>query len=386
VTQARWSQVVASAASVPRAGRPRLDFSQPQSVADVIRTRAAAATLERPALVVLEALEAYLDALGLGTGPADATPLAGGHSNATFAIHREGCEVVLRRPPRPPLPPGAHDVVREGRLLQALQRTPVPVPRVLSICEEPGVIGAPFVLMDFVNGHAIEQSLPAALDHPGQRQLIAEAFVDALVAVHAVDLEAAGLGWLGKPSGYLERQLRRFSGSWQVNRTRELPAIDELERLLRERLPESPETTLVHGDIRLGNAIFAPRAPARVAALLDWEMATLGDPLADLGYLCAAWTDASQVPPPMFHLSTITGSPGFPTKDELVARYERESGRPVTNHPWYTALALWKTAVFMEGNYRRAVYGMSDDAFALGFRTGVEELAELGLAAIRGLD
>jgi aminoglycoside phosphotransferase (APT) family kinase protein len=352
-------------------------------VADVIRTRAAAATLERPALVVLEALEAYLDGLGLGTGPADATPLPGGHSNATFAVQREGCRLVLRRPPRPPLPPGAHDVLREGRLLRALQRTAVPVPRVISICEELDVIGAPFVLMELVEGHVLERALPPALDQPGQRQLIAEAFVDALVAVHEVDVEATGLDWLGRPSGYLERQLRRFAGSWEVNRTRELPAMAELERLLREGLPDSAETTLVHGDMRLGNAIFAPRAPARVAALLDWEMATLGDPLADLGYLCAAWTDARALPPPMFHLSTITGSHGFPTRDELVARYEEHSGRNVTNLSWYTALALWKSAVFMEGNYRRAVYGMSDDAFALGFRAGVEELAELGLAAIR---
>jgi aminoglycoside phosphotransferase (APT) family kinase protein len=358
-----------------------LDFSQPQSVADVVRTLAAAATLERPALLVLEALERYLDGLGLGSGPADATPLPGGHSNATFLIQRDGCELVLRRPPRPPLPPGAHDVVREGRLLAALHGTAVPVPRVLSICEEPDVIGAPFVLMELVDGHVLERSLPVALDLPGQRQLIADAFIDALVAVHDVDVEA--LAWLGRPSGYLERQLRRFSGSWEVNRTRELAVMTELERLLREHMPKSAETTLVHGDVRLGNAIFAPRAPAHVAALLDWEMSTLGDPLADVGYLCACWTDPRELPPPMFHLSTVTGSPGFPTREELVERYEQRSGRGVTNLAWYTALALWKAAVFMEGNYRRALYGMSDDPFALGFRSGVEELAELGLAAIR---
>jgi aminoglycoside phosphotransferase (APT) family kinase protein len=349
---------------------------------DVIRTRAAASTLERPALLVLEALEHYLDGLGLGSGPADATPLPGGHSNATFAIERQGLVLVLRRPPRPPLPPGAHDVVREGRVLRALAGTAVPVPRVLDICESSDVIGAPFVLMEFVEGHALESSLPPVLDSPGQRQLIADAFIDTLVTVHAVDVAAAGLDWLGRPNGYLERQLRRFSGSWEVNRTREVPAMTELERRLRERLPASSETTLVHGDVRLGNALFAPRAPARVAALLDWEMSTLGDPLADLGYLCAAWTDVGNVAPPLFHLSTITGSEGFPRRAELVARYEARSGRRVTDLDWYTALALWKTAVFMEGNYRRALYGMSDDSFALGFRTGVEELAEMGLVAL----
>jgi aminoglycoside phosphotransferase (APT) family kinase protein len=351
--------------------------------AEVVRTRAEAASLERPPLLVLEALEAYLDAEGIGTGPASAEPLAGGHSNVTFVISRGGRRVVLRRPPRPPLPPGAHDVVREGRVMSALERTGVPVPRVLSVCESPGVIGAPFLVMEHVEGHVLEDRLPAMLESPGQRHRIAEAFIEVLVAVHEVDIDAAELGWLGRRSGYLERQLRRFAGSWEVNRTRQLPTMTELERALRERMPTPTRTTLVHGDARLGNAIFAPRAPAEVAALLDWEMAALGDPLADLGYLCIAWTDLRDASRPMFHLSPVTGEPGFPTRDELVGLYESCSGRGVTDLPWYMALAYWKSAVFMEGNYRRALYGMSDDAFALGFRFGVEELAELGLAAIR---
>jgi aminoglycoside phosphotransferase (APT) family kinase protein len=290
---------------------------------------------------------------------------------------------VLRRPPRPPLPPGAHDVVREARLMRALEPTSVPVPAVLSICESPEVIGAPFMVMEYVHGHVLEDRLPPALDGPGQRERIAEAFVDAIVAVHKVDIDAAGLAWLGRPSGYLERQLRRFTGSWEVNRTRDLPAMTELERLLGDQLPTTAQTALVHGDARLGNAMFAPQAPPRVAALLDWEMATLGDPLADLGYLCVAWTDRTDNPPPMFHLSPVTGEPGFPTRAELVTLYELRSGRRVTDLAWYMALACWKSAVFMEGNYRRARDGMSDDAFASGFRVGVEELAELGLAAIR---
>lgn len=355
----------------------------PEASADVVRTMAAAAELDRPPLVILEGLEAHLDEHRIGFGPAEAVPLAGGHSNATFIIRRGDREVVLRRPPRPPLPPGAHDVLREARLLSALESTAVPVPRVLSICADPEPIGAPFAIMEFVKGHVLEESMPAALELPGQRHLAADAFIDTLVAVHEVDIDAAGLDWLGKRNGYLERQLRRFSGSWDVNRTRELPAMEELGRLLREGMPESGPATLVHGDVRLGNAIFAAGPPARVVALLDWEMSTLGDPLADVGYLCASWTDSRDLPPPMFHLSTLTGSEGFPTRDELVARYEERSGRRVEQLAWYTALALWKSAVFMEGNYRRAVYGMSDDPFALGFRPGVDELAELGLAAIR---
>jgi aminoglycoside phosphotransferase (APT) family kinase protein len=359
---------------------PRMNSS---GSAEVVRTRAEASSLERPPLLVLEVLEAYLDAEGIGTGPASAEPLAGGHSNATFLISRGGRSVVLRRPPRPPLAPGANDVVREGRVMSALEGTGVPVPKVLSICESPAVIGAPFLLMEHIEGHVLEDRLPAALHSPGHQRRIAEAFIEVLVAVHEVDIDAAGLGWLGRRSGYLERQLRRFAGSWELNRTRQLRAMTELARALGERVPTTTRTTLVHGDARLGNAIFAPRAPVSVAALLDWEMATLGDPLADLGYLCIAWTDPRDASRPMFHLSPVTGEPGFPTRDDLVVLYERRSGRGVTDLPWYMALAYWKAAVFMEGNYRRALYGMSDDAFALGFRFGVEELAELGLAAIR---
>ena len=349
---------------------------------DVVRSAADAAKQRRPPLLVLDALEAYLDAEGLGSGPVTASMLIGGHSNATFVIRRDGCEVVLRRPPRPPLPPGAHDVVREARLLRALGPTPVPVPAVLAICESAEEIGTPFMLMEYVDGHALGDRLPAALDGPGQRERIAEAFVDAIAAVHEVDIEAAGLAWLGRPDGYLERQLRRFAGSWEVNRTRDLASMTELERLLRAQQPASSQTTLVHGDARLGNAMFAPQPPARVAALLDWEMATLGDPLADLGYLCVAWTDRSDDPPPMFHLSTVTGQPGFPTRAELVSLYERRSRRRVRDLSWYVALACWKSAVFMEGNFRRAREGMSDDPFASGFGEGVEELARLGLIAI----
>jgi aminoglycoside phosphotransferase (APT) family kinase protein len=357
--------------------------SRGDASADVVRSRSEAAGLARPPLLILEAVEHHLDALGLGSGPVDAQLLPGGHSNVTFVVRRNGCELVLRRPPRPPLPPGAHDVVREARLMRALEDTVVPVPRIVSICEDAGPIGAPFVLMERVEGHVLGATLPAVLDEPRQRNAIAEVFVDSLVDVHGVDVRAIGVaGWLGRPSGYLERQLRRFASSWAISRTRALPAMDELTLLLRERMPESGAVTLVHGDARLGNAIFAPRAPARVAALLDWEMATLGDPLADVGYLCASWTDPSDNPPPMFHLSTVTGAAGFPARAELVARYEERSGRRVRHLAWYTALAYWKSAVFMEGNYRRAVYGMSDDPLLLGFRSGVEELADLGLAAL----
>jgi aminoglycoside phosphotransferase (APT) family kinase protein len=352
--------------------------------ADVVRSAREAAMLPRPPLLVLDALETWLDHHGVGSGPIAVSPMEGGHSNLTFRIQRNGTDVVLRRPPRPPLPPGAHDIVREARLMSALEGSGVPVPRIVAICESGAVIGAPFAVMELVEGYVLERTAPPLLQAPGEPRRAGESFIDALVAVHAVDVQTAGLGWLGRTGGYLERQLRRFSGSWEVNRTRQLPAIGELERRLRAGLPRSRETTLVHGDARLGNAIFAPDPPARVAALLDWEMATLGDPLADLGYLNAAWTDPGQVDPPMFHLSTVTAADGFPTRARLIRRYEERSSRQVSDLAWYTALACWKSAIFMEGNYRRALAGSTDDAFALGFRTGVDELAELGLDELRG--
>jgi aminoglycoside phosphotransferase (APT) family kinase protein len=351
--------------------------------ADVVRSAREAAMLPRSPLLVLEALETWLDRHDVGSGPISATMLDGGHSNVTFRIQRDGADVVLRRPPRPPLPPGAHDIVREARLMAALDGSSVPVPRVIAICESDDVIGVPFAVMEFVDGYVLERTAAPLVQAVAERRRAGESFIDALAAVHAVDVQAAGLGWLGRPGGYLERQLRRFSGSWEISRTRQLPAIGELERRLRARLPRSRETTLVHGDARLGNAIFAPDPPARVAALVDWEMATLGDPLADIGYLNAAWTDAGQPSPPMFHISTVTAAEGFPSRAQLVRRYEQRSGRNVSDLPWYTALACWKSAIFMEGNYRRALAGSSGDAFALGFRSGVEELAELGLAQLR---
>ncbi|HWE11832.1 MAG TPA: phosphotransferase family protein [Solirubrobacteraceae bacterium] len=350
---------------------------------DVVQTAAQAAALPRAPLVVLEALEGWLDERGLGSGPLRASRLPGGHSNVTMLIRRPGLEVVLRRAPRPPLPPGAHDIVREARVLRGLETTAVPVPRIIDTCESEAVLGAPFVLMEYVPGLVLDASLPPELEPTAERRRAAQAFIDTLVSVHAVDITAAGLAWLGRPGSYLERQLRRFSGSWQISRTRQVKAMTALERQLRAGLPRDYQTTLIHGDARLGNAIFAADPPARVAALIDWEMATLGDPLADLGYLSAAWTDRGQTDTPLFHLSPVTALEGFPTLSELIERYERRSGRSADDLPWYTALACWKSAVFMEGNYRRALSGNSDDPFALGFRTGVEELAELGLSALR---
>ncbi len=352
---------------------------------DIVETRAEAEGNSRPPLLLLEPLRAFLDEHGLGEGQIRATPIGEGHSNVTYLIERGGSEVVLRRPPRPPLPPSAHDVLREARLLRALWSTPARVPEVLAVCEDPAAIGAPFYLMERIEGEVIVSSVPAALDTPAERRRIGEQLIDSLVEIHGVDWRAAGLEGFGKPTGYLERQLRRFGGLWELNKTREIPAVESVRGWLAEHVPSSGPATIVHGDFRLGNTLFAHEAPARLAAVLDWEMATIGDPLADIGYLCMMWTEAGD---PMDglreHLGKVTRAEGFPTRAELIARYEERSGRSMSDIRWYTTLALWKSVVFMEGNYKRAIAGTTDDPYLRQFGEGVLELAHQAEEVARG--
>jgi aminoglycoside phosphotransferase (APT) family kinase protein len=347
---------------------------------DIVRTHAEAAANPREPLIVLEPLAEVLAASGLDA-PDDlaATPIGEGHSCVTFLL---STGVVLRRPPRGPLPPSAHDVLREARLLRALQDTPVRVPRVLAVCEDPQVMGAPFYVMERVAGEVITDSIPAALDTPEQRALIAEELINALVELHRVDWTAIGLDGFGKPTGYLERQLRRFGGLWEHNRTRELSQVEEVGRWLAANLPPSPEATIVHGDFRLGNTMFAALAPARLVAIFDWEMATIGDPLADVGYMLMHWTQPGDVLG-KFNAHNVTLLPGFPTRADLTAAYEERSGRSVQALDWYVTLALWKAVVFMEGNYKRALAGSTDDPYLKSFGDGVVEIADRALSVTR---
>jgi aminoglycoside phosphotransferase (APT) family kinase protein len=343
---------------------------------DIVETRAEAEGNSRPPLLVLDTLEAFLDGHGLGEGPIRATPIGDGHSNVTYLVERSGCEIVLRRPPRPPLPPSAHDVLREARLLRALAPTAARVPAVLAVCAEPETIGSPFYVMEMVPGEVIVSAVPAALDTPAERRRVGEELIDALVEIHGVDWRAAGLEDFGKPTGYLERQLRRFGGLWELNKTREIPAVESVGRWLSEHIPSSGEATIVHGDFRLGNTLFAAQAPAHLAAVLDWEMATIGDPLADIGYLCMMWTeDGDPTGGLREHLGKVTRAEGFPTRAQLIERYEAGSGRSMSDIRWYTTLALWKSVVFMEGNYKRAIAGTTDDPYLKQFGEGVLELA-----------
>jgi aminoglycoside phosphotransferase (APT) family kinase protein len=343
---------------------------------DVVDTADEAARLEVPPLLVREPLERFLDAHGLGEGALEAKRIGEGHSNYTFLVERDGARVVLRRPPRPPLPPSAHDVLREARLLRALEETPVRVPRVLAVGDDEDVLGVPFYVMEEMRGTVITTEIPALLDAPAERRRISEELLDALVELHAVDWRACGLEGFGKPSGYLERQLRRFGGLWEHNKTRELPVVEEVGDWLARNLPESPESTVVHGDYRLGNVMVAPEPPPTLVAIFDWELSTIGDPLADLGYLTVTWVEPGDPDDMSFSsLSAATRRGGFLTRQELVARYEERSGRPSAALNWYQALALWKAAVFMEGNYKRYTSGASDDEYLASFDEGVPALA-----------
>jgi aminoglycoside phosphotransferase (APT) family kinase protein len=292
-------------------------------------------------------------------------------------VQRGDERVVLRRPPRPPLPPSAHDVLREARLLKALENTPVRVPTVLAVGEDDSVLGVPFYVMEEVHGSVLASAIPPALDTPAERRRTAEELVDSLVEVHAVDWRACGLEGYGKPTGYLERQLRRFNGLWEHNKTRELEVVEELGEWLRDNMPDSPESTVVHGDYRLGNVMMADTAPAELVAIFDWELSTIGDPLADVGYMTVTWIEPDDPQDTMFaDAGAVTRREGFPGRDELIARYEQRSGRSMSALNWYQALALWKAAVFMEGNYKRFQSGSSDDEYLALFDRGVPMLAE----------
>lgn len=342
-----------------------------------------------PPLVDAEALGRYL-AQAL-PGPDAAEPLQverirGGHSNETFFITRGGEQWALRRPPRGPLLPTAHDVAREYRVLHGLEQTNVPIPRPILLCDDPSVIGAPFYLMERVQGVVIRASLPEAFATEEACAAIGFEVIDRLADLHAVDWQAVGLGDLGKPQGYLERQLRRWTGQLDASRNRPLPDLDAVTAWLQAHLPESPAATIVHGDYRLDNLMFAPDLPLRVVAILDWEMATLGDPLADVGYLLSFWREPGD--PDMGALGdaawNVTAQPGFPTRAQLVERYAARTGRQMDHVAFYVALAIWKLAILLEGSYKRHLSGTTDDPFFATLGKGIPALARRALAVCEG--
>jgi len=282
--------------------------------------------------------------------------LSGGRSNLTYRVRGGGRNWVLRRPPLGHVLPTAHDMSREYRVLSALADTDVPTPRTFALCEDESVNGAPFYVMEYREGIILEDALPDgfATTHDERRD-ISLALVDTLVTLHAIDYESVGLANFGRPNGYLERQVRRWSQQWDRSKTDELPAIEALISRLRTALPGSPAPTIVHGDYRLGNMALDPSHPAKVVAVFDWEMATLGDPLADLGYTLIYWAEAGDSGEAV--LSSPTAQPGFASRAELVEAYANRSGRDTTGVDFYQVLALYKLAVISEGIYARYLQG-----------------------------
>jgi aminoglycoside phosphotransferase (APT) family kinase protein len=286
--------------------------------------------------------------------------ISGGRSNITYLVRGGTHDWVLRRPPLGHVLPTAHDMTREYRVLSALAHTDVPAPRPIALCEDPAVNQMPFYVMDYRPGIIPAAELPAGFaETEAERRRLSAALVDTLVQLHAVDYHAVGLEGFGHPDGYLERQVRRWAQQWERSQTSPLPEIDELIRRLRAALPDSPAPTIVHGDYRLGNMAFDPRDPGRVIAVFDWEMATLGDPLADLGYTLIYWTDPGDLPPAggVGTASPFTALPGFHTRADIITEYARCSGRDVAAIDFYQVLALYKLAVISEGIYARYLQG-----------------------------
>ena len=297
-------------------------------------------------------LEANIDD---ASGPFKFEFIAGGHSNLTFSVlDSRHNHFVLRRPPLSHGLASAHDMGREHRMIAALENSPVPVPRACGLCNDLEINGAPFYVMDFVDGHII-RDIPTAerVLTEQTRKLASESLVDTLAKIHAVDLKQVGLQNFSRHEGYIARQLKRWYGQWNAQKTRELPAIDRVHEELSKRIPEQGPATIVHGDYRLDNCIVGSHG--EICAVLDWEICTLGDPLADLGLLTVYWTGPDdEVSPWMSQYTTVKG---FLNRSDLITRYAKITGRDISNIEFYRAFAYWKLACIVEGVYARYLGG-----------------------------
>ena len=273
--------------------------------------------------------------------------IAGGRSNLTYGITDGEHEWVLRRPPLGHVLPTAHDMAREYKVITALVDTDVPVPRTYALCEDNDVNGAPFYVMERVHGRVLRTGEELASLTPDEAAACSRELVDVLARIHRVDYEAVGLADFGHPDGFMERQLRRWGQQWERSKAEDLPAVDEVARRLRNALPESGPPTIVHGDYRLDNTMLANDDAGRVAAVLDWEMSTLGDPLADVGLFLLYWGQSeAQI---IATGQAIDEQAGFASRDEVVELYAKETGRDVDNLDFYVVFAFYKLAIIVEG-------------------------------------
>ena len=327
---------------------------------------------------------AWLDAnVENAHGPYSYDLIAGGRSNLTYRVtDANGMRMVLRRPPLGHVLATAHDMAREHRIISAVGSTGVPVPRCLGLCTDEEVNGAPFYVMAFVDGTVLDSPEKGELLPQHLRAGASEHLIDVLADLHAVDIDAVGLGDLAKREGYVERQVKRWSTQWENSKTRELPAIEEVSRLLSRDIPVQQGVSIAHGDYRFGN-VLTDVNEGRVTAVLDWELCTLGDPLADLGYIGIYWTDPGQQ---INRANDPSGLAGFPRYDDLVERYARRTGRDVSNIGYYRAFSSFRLAVISEGVYARYLKGAmgNQDFDPTPMKLSTENLAEAALSALKG--
>jgi aminoglycoside phosphotransferase (APT) family kinase protein len=310
--------------------------------------------------------------------------IAGGRSNLTFRVTgADGNAFVLRRPPLGHVLATAHDMAREHRVIAAVGTTGVPVPPALGLCTDEAVNGAPFYVMGYVDGVVLDSVERARMLPMELRREASEHLVDVLADLHAIDIDAVGLGDFAKREGYVERQVKRWSTQWANSKTRELAAIDEVAATLAKHLPVQRGVSIAHGDYRFGNCL-TDVARGRVAAVLDWELCTLGDPLADVGYLGVYWFDGKAE---NVRANDPTSAGGFLSYDEVLERYASRTGRDLSGIDFYIGFSCWRLAVISEGVYARYLHGaMGDqDVDISQFKVGVDALAERALAAVRRL-
>jgi aminoglycoside phosphotransferase (APT) family kinase protein len=318
-------------------------------------------------------------------GPYEFELIVGGRSNLTFRVtDAAGTRYVLRRPPTGHVLATAHDMAREHRIITAVGRTVVPVPRTLGLCLDESVNGAPFYVMEYVDGEVLDSPERGGLLPESLRPRACEHLVDVLADLHAADVDEIGLGDLARREGYVERQIKRWSTQWENSKTREIPAIEEVARHLAANVPVQRGVSIAHGDYRFGNCLVDV-GTGLVTAVLDWELCTLGDPLADLGYLGVYWVR----PDGASRDNDPSGADGFLPYADIVERYATRTGRDVSQIDYYVAFSSWRLAVISEGVYNRYLHGamgdQNDPAALERVRVGTTDLAEHALQAVRRL-
>jgi len=310
----------------------------------------------------LAALETFLKEKGLFDQAPEPRRIGDGHSNLTYLIRVKGGDAVLRRPPPPPIPKGANDVLREARVLGALERQGVPIPKVLAVSQAGETLDVPFYVMQHVPGYVITDRLPAMFDARCDAEAMAFALVDGLANLHAVDWQACGLGDFGRPQDFNARHLKRLEGLMAMRNEPVPPFLSDMATHLKASIPSESGAAIVHNDYRLGNVIWSVAPSPRLLAILDWELATIGDPLLDLGYMVCCYPVKGEELTPTQELSAALLADGFPPREAIIERYARMTGKDPSSLGWYTAMASWKLAVLYEYQHRLGHDAYYEDA------------------------